>query len=159
LPAAASLPHRCRRLFRRIRGKQARKAALLAALAVVAGGTALFAAAQQIRSGSEVVVAIEAMAMHEFPEMIADLKENGARSAYVKLVIVVEIPEGGRSHLETNETMILSALRGRLRDYQRKDLVGKAGAERLRTDLLAIVNGAIAPAAATDILFKELLLN
>jgi flagellar basal body-associated protein FliL len=136
-----------------------RKAAWLAVIAAVVGGSGLLAAAQQNRSGPEVTVALEGVALHEFPELIVDLKDNGARPAYLRLVMLVEIPEHGQPRLETNKPLILNALRSRLRDYQRHDLVGKAGADRLRTDLLNLINGAIEPAAATDVLFKDFLLN
>ncbi len=109
--------------------------------------------------GPTVVVDLERSVLREFPEVITDLRSVRGRPQYVKLVFVVDVGEAGAKRLQKTETMILNDLQTRLREYERADLTGEAGSKRLREDLIAIVNKAVAPSRVNDILFKQLLLN
>ncbi len=72
---------------------------------------------------------------HDFPDIIADLKDEGRRPRYVKLGIIVELPAELRPRLEENKTAIIDALHAYLRERRAEELVGVAGADRVREAL------------------------
>ncbi len=45
------------------------------------------------------------------------------------------------------------------RDHERQDLIGKAGTDKLRQGFLSILNTAMEPAQARNVLFREILLQ
>ena len=133
---------------------------LIAAAAAAAAVAGLVAAAAlspepgviEIEIGGELVY-------HDFPDIIADLKDEGRRPRYVKLGIIVELPAELRPRLEENKTAIIDALHAYLRERRAEELVGEAGADRVREALTAIVNQALAPDQARAVLFRQFILN
>lgn len=140
-------------------GSRARFALVGAVVAVtgIAGGV-LYWTHGAATSGGEVVVDLDVLVLHPLPEVVTDLSGSG-RPAYVKLVLLVQIAERHLPELVENEHRIMDAVQTQLRQYRRDELMGRAGSERLRADLLAAVNRAIHPAKAEDVLFRELLVN
>jgi flagellar basal body-associated protein FliL len=61
--------------------------------------------------------------------------------------------------MSKHEIGVIDAVLAHLRTQRRDDLAGEAGAERLRSNLLAVINGEIAPAQARTILFKRYLMD
>ena len=96
---------------------------------------------------------------HEFPEILTHLAGGETNSNHVKLEIVVELPESHVEVLRDNETAILDAIQSYLRGKTREELAGETGAEKLREELLVMINQRIAPAEARDILFKTFLVD
>jgi|APTNR8051073442_1049403.scaffolds.fasta_scaffold01120_1 flagellar basal body-associated protein FliL len=96
---------------------------------------------------------------HGFPDIIADLKDEGRRPRYVKLGIIVELPAELRPRLEASRTAIVDALHAYLRERRAEELVGEAGADRVREALTGIVNQALAPDEARAVLFRQFILN
>lgn len=96
---------------------------------------------------------------HEFPEILTHLAGGETSSNYVKLEIVIELPESHVGVLKDKEPAILDAVQSYLRGKTREELAGEAGAERLREELLVMINQRIAPAEAKDILFKTFLID
>lgn len=129
------------------------------ALATVAVVGLLAAAALSPDPG---VVEIEIggeLVYHDFPDIIADLKDEGRRPRYVKLGIIVELPAELRPRLEESRTAIVDALHAYLRERRAEELVGEAGADRVRAALTGIVNHALAPDQARAVLFRQFILN
>jgi flagellar basal body-associated protein FliL len=96
---------------------------------------------------------------HDFPDIIADLKDEGRRPRYVKLGIIVELPAELRPRLEESKTAIIDALHAYLRERRAEELVGEAGAERVRAALSSMINDALAPDQAKAVLFRQFILN
>lgn len=96
---------------------------------------------------------------HELPEFLADLQTEGRTAHHIKLLIVAELPEDHVPLMAKREIGIVDAVLAYLRKQRRDDLTGEAGAEHLRSDLLAVINGEIAPAHARTILFKRYLMD
>ena len=98
---------------------------------------------------------------HELPELLTHLKSSdaGTRSDHIKLQIIVEISEDHVSSLEAKQAAIDNAVQSYLHGKDRKELSGEAGAEKLRAELLLMINQRIAPAEAKDVLFKTFLLD
>lgn len=96
---------------------------------------------------------------HEFPEILTHLAGGETNSDHVKMEIVIELPESDVDVLQDKEPAILDAIQSYLRGKTREELAGEAGAERLRGELLVMINQRIAPAEAKDILFKTFLID
>jgi flagellar basal body-associated protein FliL len=96
---------------------------------------------------------------HELPEFLGDLRSEGPKTHHIKLRIVAELPEDHVAMIVKNEIGIVDAILAHLRTQRRDNLTGEAGAERLRSNLLAVINGEIAPAQVRTILFKRYLMD
>jgi hypothetical protein len=96
---------------------------------------------------------------HVLPEFVTDLKTSRSRPHYLQLAAVVEVQEEAVGKLQAQELRILSDVQTRLRDFQREDLAGTAGLERVRRDIAAVVDRHIAPARVCEILFTKFLLD
>ena len=96
---------------------------------------------------------------HELPEFLVDLRKEGRRTHHLKLQIVAEVPENHLQMFTKHEIGVIDAVLAHLRTQTRADLTGEVGAERLRSNLLAIINDLIAPAQAKTILFKQFLMD
>ena len=94
-----------------------------------------------------------------FPELLADLKPAGPRLHHVRLVIVAHVPDTALKAIEQKEPEIVAHVQAHLRELERAELVGQAGSDRLRQDVLAIVNAEIAPIRAQNVLFTQFLLD
>lgn len=130
---------------------------LLATVGVAAAGATLVVSREAPR-----VIELDLggpLVYHDFPDVIADLKSEGRTPRYVKLGIVVELPEGLREGLELSQTEIVDALHGYLRERTREDLMGEAGAARVRAQLTAMIDAAIAPGRIKSVLFRQFILN
>lgn len=146
-------------------GKKAKRRKLLifggaglAVLLVVAGAAMLLLGGDD-DTGQATVELAGPPVFHELPELLADLKTGRCRAPYLKVKIVVEIPQNQVADLEAKAVEIIDALQAELRETERQALVGKAGTEQLRERLLLQINGLIAPAQARGILFREFLLQ
>ncbi len=100
-----------------------------------------------------------ALVYDAFPDIVADLKADGGARRYVKLGIVVELPEDLQPRLEANRTVIVDALHAYFREQRAEDLAGEAGAVRVRQALKKIVEDALAPGQVKAILFRELIVS
>ncbi len=96
---------------------------------------------------------------HELPEFLVDLQTEGRTAHHIKLQIVAELSENHVPLITKQEIGVVDAVLAHLRAQRYADLTGEAGAERLRSNLLAIINGQIAPAQAKTILFKRYLMD
>jgi flagellar FliL protein len=96
---------------------------------------------------------------HPLPVIKADLKTGRCRSPFLRVEVVVQVNKNDVDLLIDNETAIVDRVRSHLREQERQDLVGKAGTDKLRFDLVNIINQVIAPARVHGILFKDFLLQ
>ena len=96
----------------------------------------------------------------EVPEMVANLNAPGRRPAYVKLKAQIELPKAeDRAVFAAAQAHIIDLFQTYIRDMHPEELRGSAGTYRLRSELIARVNIAIAPERVTDVLFSELLVQ
>ena len=97
---------------------------------------------------------------HDLPEMLVNLNTTGTRSTFLKITVSLEI-ERAEDVTRIKEVMprILDNFQVYLRELRLDDLRGSAGMYRLREELLARVNAAVAPVKVRDILFKEMLVQ
>jgi flagellar FliL protein len=96
----------------------------------------------------------------DLPEMMANLNAGPRRTAFVRLKARMELAD------KATEPAVLAAMpriqdlfQTYLRDMRPDELVGSAGSYRLREELIARANIAVAPARVTEILFIEMLVQ
>jgi flagellar basal body-associated protein FliL len=97
-------------------------------------------------------------AYHALPEFVADLKTSRARAHFVQLAVVLELPEHAVEKVR-EKVRIISEVQTLLREFERRDLAGAAGAERLRWEVLAIVDRHVVPEKGRSVLFTKFLLD
>ncbi len=111
-------------------------------------------------SADEEVVELPADSMFlELPRLVTDLRPSQDRRNFIRVDVVVEIGSDQASLLQQRQPLVLDAAKSLLRDYDRADLVGSDGANRLRTDFRQIVDDVIAPARSRGVFFQQFVLD
>ncbi len=96
----------------------------------------------------------------EVPELIANLNAGDRRQAYAKIQARVELAKASDQPAVTADMPKLQDLfQTYLREMRPDELRGSAGIWRLREELIARANVAVAPARVTDVLFTEMLIQ
>jgi flagellar FliL protein len=97
---------------------------------------------------------------YDLPELLVNLSAQNSRTSYLKLRVALEIedPEASKE-LEKLQPRVIDNFQVYLRELRIADLDGSAGMFRLKEELLARVNVAVAPVKVNDVLFKEMLVQ
>lgn len=107
-------------------------------------------------------------AFFEMPEIIANLNATGRRPVYVKLRSKLEITRAeDAAAMQLALPRLLDLFQTHLREMRPDELRGSAGTQRLREELVARANIAVAPPQGstqpapriTDVLFTEILVQ
>lgn len=99
-------------------------------------------------------------AYHDLPEFIADLRiTNDSRPPFLKLQLTVQVAETDLNTLIELEPKIIDRIQRLLRNQTRLDLTGSEGSERLRSDIVLIMNQTLEPAVVHNVLFKQMILQ
>jgi flagellar FliL protein len=136
-----------------------------AALLVVGGGGigAYFAFSGKKAAGDTKAAAPVAkpVAFLDLPDVLVNLASPGGdRTHYLKLKIVLEVPEQTMIPLiQPLMPRVMDTFQTYLRELRPSDLEGSAGLYRLKEELTRRVNAAIEPARINAVLFKELLVQ
>jgi len=96
---------------------------------------------------------------HELPQIKADLKTSSCKSPFLRATVSVQLSEHDLERIQKVQDRIMDQLIVHLRDQERQDLVGKAGSDQLRFDIVNIINNVIKPARVHGIIFKEFVLQ
>ncbi|HZB91110.1 MAG TPA: flagellar basal body-associated FliL family protein [Stellaceae bacterium] len=96
----------------------------------------------------------------DLPDLLVNLNTTGRKEAFLKLQVSLELerPED-LPRLQAVMPRIIDNFQVYLRELRVEDLRGSGGIYRLREELLARVNAAVAPIKITDVLFKEMLVQ
>jgi flagellar FliL protein len=96
----------------------------------------------------------------DLPEMVANLNGAQRRSTYVKLVARLEVarPEDVE-RVKATMPRVLDLFQTYLREMRPEELRGAAGTYRLREELIARADIAVAPVRIVDVLFTEMLVQ
>jgi len=96
----------------------------------------------------------------DVPEMVANLNSAGKRQAFVKLKARIELAKADDLPVvQAAMPRVLDMLQTYLRETRPEELRGSAGTWRLREELIARANIAVAPAHVVDVLFVEMLIQ
>ncbi len=107
-------------------------------------------------------------AFFDMPEIIANLNATGRRAVYLKLRSKLEITRAeDAAAIQLAMPRLLDLFQTHLREMRPEELRGSAGTQRLREELVARANIAVAPPAGStqaaprivDVLFVEMLVQ
>jgi len=93
------------------------------------------------------------------PEIRVDLKTNECRAPFMRTVIHVQLSPDDVSRLEDNQDLVMDGILTHLRGQERQHLVGKEGSERLRFELVQVIENKLKPIKVHTVLFKELVVQ
>lgn len=96
---------------------------------------------------------------HPLPEIRTDLKTGECRAPFMRAVIHVQLMPEDVARLQDAEMQVMDAILTHLRGQERQHVVGKEGSERLRFELVQIIQNIIRPARVHTVLFKELVVQ
>ncbi|MEQ8194510.1 MAG: flagellar basal body-associated FliL family protein [Rhodospirillales bacterium] len=97
---------------------------------------------------------------HDLPEILVNLNTGGRKASFLKIKVALELANAGDlPQVEKLMPRVLDNFQVYLRELRVEDLKGSAGMYRLREELLARVNAAVAPVKINDVLFKEMLVQ
>ncbi len=132
-------------------------------LGVVGGGIGLyFAGVFTTENPYQVVMALPgAPVLQTLPLLTVDLKPSAnRRRPFIRIVLQVELQgKSAQSVFVAKENKVLDVIQTHLRTLSVEDLAGKSGTERLRRDLIMIVQRIIAPQRVITVLYKEILVR
>ncbi len=116
--------------------------------------------AAQSEDGSGTTEPEGPVAFTDLPEILVNLNTTGRKSSFLKIRVSLELP----NVLDVDKVVavqdrVVDAFQVYLRELRVEDLKGSAGMYRLREELLARVNAAVAPVKVNDVLFKEMLVQ
>lgn len=96
----------------------------------------------------------------DLPEIVANLNAGARRTSFVRLKARLELTSKvDEATVASRQPRIIDLFQTYLRDMRPEELRGSAGTYRLREELIARANIALAPARVTDILFIEMLVQ
>ena len=96
---------------------------------------------------------------YSFPKVLADLKTGLCRSPYLSMRFMVEVGKNYTKSLQSKQIKLMETVQLHLRSLERQDLVGKVGSDRLRADIITIINRKIKPGKIEGVIFKEFILQ
>jgi flagellar FliL protein len=97
---------------------------------------------------------------YDLPELLVNLSSQNNRSSYLKLRVSLELAGAELpKELDKMAPRIVDNFQVYLRELRASDLEGSSGMFRLKEELLARVNMAVAPVKVSDVLFKEMLVQ
>ncbi len=97
--------------------------------------------------------------IHPFPEIRTDLKTGLCKAPFMRAVIHIQLFPDDLDQLVKQEAQVHDAILTHLREQERQHVVGKEGSERLRFELVQVINNQIQPAKIHTIYFKELIVQ
>ena len=97
--------------------------------------------------------------LHPFPEIRTDLKTGVCKAPFMRAVIHIQLFPDDLDQLVKQEAQVHDAILTHLREQERQHVVGKEGSERLRFELVQVINNQIHPAKIHTIYFKELIVQ
>ncbi len=96
----------------------------------------------------------------DLPEMVANLNSNPHRPSYVKLQARLEVTkQADVEQVKAAMPRLVDLFQTYLREMRPEELRGSGGTYRLREELIARANLAVAPAHVTDVLFSQMLIQ
>ena len=96
---------------------------------------------------------------YALPQIRTDMKSGACKAPFLRATIEVQLFPDDVPRLEAAKDQIMDGILTYLRDQERQNVVGKEGSERLRFDIVRIIDNIIQPAKIHTILFKELIVQ
>lgn len=104
-------------------------------------------------------VAVVPPVLIDIPDIVTNLNTTGRRPVFLKLRAKVEATKTDEGAVLAQMPRIVDLFQTLLRELRPEELRGSAGTHRLKEELIARANIAIAPARVSDVLFVEMLVQ
>jgi flagellar protein FliL len=96
----------------------------------------------------------------DMPDVLVNLQAMGQRARFLKLKVALEVEnEAAASHVKTLMPRVMDSFQTYLRALTVDEVSGPGGLHRLKEELTARVNLALAPTRVDDVLVKEMLVQ
>jgi flagellar protein FliL len=96
----------------------------------------------------------------DMPDVLVNLQALGQRARFLKLKVALEVEnEATASHVKTLMPRVMDSFQTYLRALTVDEVSGPGGLHRLKEELTARVNLALAPTRVDDVLVKEMLVQ
>jgi flagellar protein FliL len=96
----------------------------------------------------------------DMPDVLVNLQALGQRARFLKLKVALEVEnEAAASHVKTLMPRVMDSFQTYLRALTVDEVSGPGGLHRLKEELTARVNLALAPTRVDDVLVKEMLVQ
>ena len=96
----------------------------------------------------------------DLPDVLVNLQGDGRRVRFLKLRLALEVgSERDAERIRSLHPRIMDSFQLYLRSLEGHDLEGTAAMYRLKEELLARINHAVAPVLVRDVLFREMLVQ
>jgi len=95
----------------------------------------------------------------DVPDIVSNLNTQGRRPVFLKLRSKVETARADQAAIAAQMPRIVDLFQTLLRELRPEELRGSAGTQRLKEELIARANIAVAPVRITDVLFIEMLVQ
>jgi flagellar protein FliL len=96
----------------------------------------------------------------EFPDILTNLNEGRRKKVGVRIKVVLELASEEESlRMDSIMPKVHDRIQVYIRAQKLEDLKGSAGIQRIREELLAMLNKAFAPTKIRDLYFKEMLVR
>lgn len=103
---------------------------------------------------------VPAVAFLELPDVLVNLQSPGQRMRYLKLALALEVnDEATAEALRALTPRIMDSIQLYLRALTVDDVRGAIGMERLKQEMTARINRAVAPLRVSGVLVKEMLVQ
>lgn len=134
----------------------------LAGLAVLAGGagaglyfTGFFGGKSAPAPKQTAVIDLGPPVYVEMPEKTVDLKVGECKSPYLRFQMTVEVPQKSQPAVSAKQLQIMDAVQQALRSFERQEVTGVEGADRVRNAARRVIDEIIAPDKINGVLFKK----
>lgn len=96
----------------------------------------------------------------DLPDIVVNLRTSGARMRFLRLRVALEVgDEAAGQSVKSLIPRLLDSYQLYLRSLAADDVGGAGGMQRLKEDLIARSNIAVAPTKVADVLLKEMLVQ
>lgn len=104
-------------------------------------------------------LALQTPHFHTFPEMVVDLRTAHCRAPFLRFTLVVQLNGEDQPLIDAYEVRLTDRIQNHIRGYERRELVGVEGANRIRSDMVSVINEVIGPDRAQAALFNNFILH
>ncbi|MHC8510027.1 MAG: flagellar basal body-associated FliL family protein [Rhodospirillales bacterium] len=93
------------------------------------------------------------------PEITVALRTGRCRAPHVSFILAAQASEHLESLIDSRRGRLAERITAHVQTYQRQSLLGAKGADMMRADMAAVINGVIAPARIQKVYFSSFTLH
>lgn len=95
----------------------------------------------------------------DMPEKTVDLKVAECKSPYLRFQMTIEVPQKSQPAVAAKQIQIMDAVQQALRSFERQEVTGVEGSDRVRNASRRVIDEIIAPEKINGVLFKKFIVQ